>query len=443
MPDDYPAHPSGAQVRAYLEHYARVKNLQDLILLDTCVESAVPKADGDGWVVKVTGARGPASYDVDWLVMANGVFSIPHVPDWPGRDEFEAAGGRVIVPTGLGSGADLDDRRVVVVGWGKTACDVAAASSATARSTTVVARQIRWKVPRRIAGGLTFRHLLLTRLGEHLTAPRRSSLGSRLLTALEMPGRRAVVWLLQRTFADRVGLRAVGMVPSLPLPYSDSLVTDGFFEAVAAGSIDVRRERSVDELGTVDGAPGARLSDGTWLLADVLVPATGFDQDLSFLAPSVRAALVDAEGVLPLHRRILPPTVPRLAFAGWGNTYRSPLTAEIGAVWLAAHLAGALETPAPAEMRRTADRYHLTHRQAAARSEPQLPTGSFDALDMLLDDLGLPLPASVRLRQWVVPLTPSSYAYLVPRLRQRLGPHTDGAGSGALPLLSEGTARRG
>jgi hypothetical protein len=78
-------------------------------------------------------------------------------------------------------------------------------------------------------------------------------------------------------------------------------------------------------------------------------------------------------------------------------------------------------TPTPAAMRRTADRYHLTHEQAAARREPQLPSGSFAALDLLLDDLEMPLPASVRLRQWTVPLEPSSYAYLVPRLRQRLG----------------------
>jgi hypothetical protein len=119
--------------------------------------------------------------------------------------------------------------------------------------------------------------------------------------------------------------------------------------------------------------------------------------------------------------------VPRLAFAGWGNTYRSPLTAEIGAVWLAAHLAGALDAPPRDAARRTADRYHLTHQQAAARHEPQLPSGSFAALDLLLDDLGMPLPASVRLRQWTVPLEPSSYADLVPRLQARLGVVRDGA----------------
>jgi cation diffusion facilitator CzcD-associated flavoprotein CzcO len=421
MPDDFPEHPSGAHVRAYLEHYARVKNVYDRIKLSSRVESAEPNAAIDGWVVRVVDEHGPASYDVDWLIVANGVFSTPHVPTWPGREEFEAQGGRVIPPTELGSGTALHGRRVVVVGWGKTACDIAVESSRTADSTTVVARTIRWKIPKDIAGGLSFRHLLLTRLGEHLMGAPRMSIASHVGAVLAMPARRTVLWLLRRHIARRSGLRAVGMMPSLPLPYSDSLVTDGLFEAMAAGQLEVRRERSVESLGVDDGEPGVRLSDGTWLRADVVVPATGFDQDLPFFRPSLQAALQDDDGVLALHRRILPLDVPHLAFAGWGHTYRSPLTAEIGAVWLAGHLAGIVRTPTREEMRRTADRYHLTHQQAAERREPQLPSGSFPALDQLLDDLALPLPASVRRRQWISPLEPSSYAYLLPRLQQRLG----------------------
>ena len=422
MPEDYPEHPTGAHVRAYLAHYAEVKGIQDRIRLDTRVECAEPVADAGGWRIRVSGPDGPAVHDVDWLVVASGVFSTPHVPDWPGRDEFEASGGRLVVPTALGSGEVLAGRRVVVVGWGKTACDVAVASSRTAESTTVVARMVRWKIPKRLLGGLSFRHLLLTRWGEHLMAPGRESLRARLVAALGMPARRALTWALGRHIARRAGLRGLGMMPEVPLPWSDSLETDGFFEAMAAGRLDVRRERSVVGVGAAGGLPGVRLSDGSWLPADVVVPATGFDQELPFLTAGVREALTGPDGVMALHRRILPPRVPRLAFAGWGNTYRSPLTAEIGAVWLGAHLAGALPARTPEEMVATGDRYHLTHQQAAARREPQLPSGSFHALDLLLEDLGMPLPASVRRRQWTVPLDPASYADLLPRLVHRSGP---------------------
>ena len=421
MPDDFPEHPSGAHVRAYLQEYARVKGLEDHVHLGTRVDAAELDADGSGWRLRVLSPHGLETHEVDWLVIANGVFSAPHVPVWPGRDEFEALGGRVMVPTELGDGADLDGRDVVVVGWGKTACDVAAWSSRTARSTTVVARTIRWKIPKRISRGLTFRQLLLTRLGEQLMTPSRGSLLERVGALLGVPVRRTVGWLLRSRIAHRYGLREQGLLPSTPLPHSDSLVTEGFFEAITAGRLVVRREQSIAALGAVDGASGLRLADGTGLRADVVVSATGFDQDVSFLAPSVQAALTGIDGVVELYRRILPLEVPRLAFAGWGHTYRSPLTAEIGAVWLAAYIAGDLRTPAPAQMRGAADRYHLTHERAAARGESQLPSGSFAALDVLLEDLAMPLPAAVRLRQWYRPIAPASYSYLLPALRRRLG----------------------
>jgi dimethylaniline monooxygenase (N-oxide forming) len=428
MPDDFPEHPSGAQVRAYLQDYTRVKGLQDRIHLGARVDVAEPDADGSGWLLRVLGPRGPETHQVDWLVAANGVFSAPHVPAWPGRNEFEALGGRVISPTELGDGADLEGRDVVVVGWGKTACDVATASSRTARSTTVVARTIRWKIPKQISPGLTFRQLLLTRLGEQLMTPSRASLRERIGALLALPVRRTVGWMLRSRIAHRSGLQALGLMPSTPLPHSDSLVSEGFFEAIAAGHVTVRREQSVASLGAADGASGLRLADDTWLQADVVVPATGFDQDVSFLTPSVQAALTSADGAVELYRRILPLNVPGLAFAGWGHTYRSPLTAEIGAVWLAAHIAGCLRSPAVAEMRDAADRYHLTHERAATRGESQLPSGSFAALDVLLEDLAMPLPPSVRLRQWYRPINPTSYSYLLPALCRRLGV-TDGGRS--------------
>ncbi|MEW9263949.1 NAD(P)/FAD-dependent oxidoreductase [Kineococcus endophyticus] len=421
MPADFPLHPTGNHVRAYLEHYADVKGVRDRVRLGATVERAVPA--GDGWSVQVRDAQGVSLLDVDWLVLANGVFSTPHVPDWPGRDVFDATGGQVVEPTQLGDGAVLAGRDVVVVGWGKTACDVAVAASRTARSTTVVARAVRWKVPKRIAGSLTFRHLLLTRLGEHLMAPERTTRFQTLLATVDAPVRRAVLWSLAQRIARRTGARGVGLLPDTPLPYADSLVTDGFFEAVRSGRITVRRERSITALGAGD----VQLSDGSRVPADVVVAATGFDQDLSPLDASVRERLLDADGVMALHRRILPADVPRLAFAGWGNTYRSPLSAEVGAVWLAGHLAGVVPAPRRDEVQRTGHRFHLTHRQAAAHRQQQVPSGSFAVLDQMLDDLGLPLPAAVRRGQWTTPLTPASYAYLVPALRARMGAVTERA----------------
>ncbi len=164
-----------------------------------------------------------------------------------------------------------------------------------------------------------------------------------------------------------------------------------------------------------------QLSDGSRVPADVVVAATGFDQDLSLLDASVRERLLDADGVMALHRRILPAGVPRLAFAGWGNTYRSPCPRRWGRCGSPATWRGWCPGPRRDEVQRTGHRFHLTHRQAAAHRQQQVPSGSFAVLDQMLDDLGLPLPAAVRRGQWTKPLTPSSYAYLVPALRARVG----------------------
>ena len=59
-------------------------------------------------------------------------------------------------------------KQVLVVGYGKSACDVTVPISEVAASTDVIARQLLWKVPRKIGGVLNFKMLLLTRMGEAL-----------------------------------------------------------------------------------------------------------------------------------------------------------------------------------------------------------------------------------------------------------------------------------
>ena len=65
---------------------------------------------------------------------------------------------------------DLEDARgkhIVVAGYGKSACDLAAAIADVSASTTVVARQLIWKMPKR-PGGINIKYVLLTRMGEGL-----------------------------------------------------------------------------------------------------------------------------------------------------------------------------------------------------------------------------------------------------------------------------------
>ena len=111
---------------------------------------------------------GATTEEFDRLVIANGVFCEPAVPTFPGLEEFTAAGGRLCAGTEFHDAEGARGMNVLVVGYGKSACDVTVPISEVAASTTVIARQMLWKVPRKIAGVVNFKMLLLTRMGEAL-----------------------------------------------------------------------------------------------------------------------------------------------------------------------------------------------------------------------------------------------------------------------------------
>lgn len=421
MSGPHDEHPSADEVRGYLQAYAAHHGLDSRIRLSTEVVEAAALPRDDGWTVTTRGPAGVATEHFDWLVAANGAFSTPHMPTWPGADEFRQAGGVAVVPSELTDGSVLADKDVVVIGWGKTACDIAVASAAVARSTTLIARRLIWKYPKQVGGGVTFRHLLLTRLGQRiLYGPYRTAAGRIRVSRLpEWLPRLAVKRQLGRVISSRSGLRALGLQPQVSSSISTSLVTDGFFDAVRSGSIQVRAGDSVVALRADGGRPAVQISDGRVVGSEVLVVATGFDQSLGFLDRAVQDRLSTAShGALRLDRRILAVDMPRLAFIGWSSSYHTPLTSEVAAIWLAAHLSGqeSLRRRTGSESALT---YPLTPERAVALGVAQVPHVTLTDLDALLRDLGSPLPLAARVKQWLVPIDPKSYQHVLPQLQRR------------------------
>jgi len=157
MPKDYPEWPTGAQIQTYLAGYADTFGLTPEVRLNTEVTAAFPAGDGS-WTVQTRGEAGDGPPETfDRLVIANGVFCEPAMPSFPGLDEFTAAGGRVMAGTELHDAEQARGRHVLVVGYGKSACDITVPLSRVAASTDVIARQMLWKVPRRIGASSTSR----------------------------------------------------------------------------------------------------------------------------------------------------------------------------------------------------------------------------------------------------------------------------------------------
>ncbi len=428
MPKDFPEWPTGAEVQAYLADYAAHGGLEDDLCLDTTVTSAAPLGDGRWRVTTTTGDEEETSQEFDRLVVANGVFCEPALPEYVGVEEYAAAGGRLLAGTALHDAEEARDKHVLVVGYGKSACDVTVAISRTAASTDVIARQLLWKVPRKIGGVLNFKMLLLTRMGEALFRYIRLRGVEKLLHGVGNPVRRTMLNSIGSVSVRQFGLKQHDLVPSGQMEDivkgAIGLATEGFYEGVADGSVQVHRDMTIVRLLAVDGVPSAELADGTVLPADLVVCATGFVQGVPFLDRAVQERLFDERGNFMLYRQIQPIGVPGLYFNGYNSSFFSPLNAEIAALWIVADLVGGLEQP-DEETRRRAVVDQLAFMDVSAaghhcRGTKIIPF-SMKNLDEVLGDLGLQISAAVRASHWLNPVDPAAYAEIAPRLHARLG----------------------
>ena len=416
MPADYEEYPSGAAVQSYLAGYARHHHLERVIRLGAHVDLATPTADG--WDIDVTEAGAHRTDHADWLVVASGICSMPNVPTYAGQDAFVAAGGSVLPSTELGDGEVLDGRHVVVVGYGKSAADIAVAAIARGRSVVMVVRGLAWKLPFRV-GRLAFQRIALTRLGEHvLWAPTKTVFG-KVFRRIDRPIRARLIGRLERTVRSQLGLDRLGLVPRGSLADFTHLVTPGFFEAIDTGAIRLEKGVRIASLEAAADGRFAVLSDGARVPADVVVTATGFDQDLGFLSREARDALLD-DGEMALFLHTLPADLPRIAFVGWANSFRSPIGAEMQALWITALLLGTVQPPDRRTWHSERRFYRLTHTAAAAKGAPQFSHGaSIVDFDRWIAEAGARAPRGTRFRELLHPLDPASYASLLADLVKR------------------------
>jgi cation diffusion facilitator CzcD-associated flavoprotein CzcO len=422
MPRDYPEWPTGAQVQAYLAAYAGHFGLDPALRLSTAVTSAIP-APGGGWTITAAGA----DEHVDRLVVANGVFCEPALPRYPGEPEFTAAGGAILPGTELHDVERAQGKHVLIVGYGKSACDITVPISEVAASTDVIARHLLWKVPRRIGGVLNFKMLLLTRMGEALFRYLRPRGVEKFLHGPANGMRGNMINSIGTASVRQFGLKRLELVP--PGQMEDivrgaiGLATEGFFEGVTAGRIVVRSNRTITRLLADDGQPAAELDDGTRLPADLIVCATGFTQGVPFLPGDVTRRLLDERGNFMLYRQIRPVDIPGLYFNGYNSSFFSPLNAEMAAVWIAADLAGAVALPEPTRMRQQIAE-QLAFMDAATDTHQchggKIIPFSMHNVDEVLADLDVNISAAVRAWHWLMPVNPAAYRRITPSILRRV-----------------------
>ncbi|MBP6829064.1 MAG: NAD(P)-binding domain-containing protein [Saprospiraceae bacterium] len=434
MPKEYPEFPTGPQMLAYLTAYAKHFGLMPHIRTDHRIASATQE-DGGGWLL--TGEHEGLSFSerFDFLVVCSGTFSEPFIPQTEGMGDFVEGGGRLLHTSQVASPDLYRGKNVVVVGFGKSACDVASAIAAEARETYLVFRQAKWKVPKRILG-TNYKYLILSRFGEAITKFRYRNRVENLIHALGLPP--MIFRRMQRIFTKQQGLKACNLVPAASL--SDllfgelSVESDGFFQ-------QVKEEKITALPGEIRSyhRGGMLLSGGERLEADTVVYGTGFSQNLPFLPKEVRQKFTDADGNYLLYRHILPVRVPALAFVGFNSSFFCNLTSEMAALWLAEWMRGSIALPSPAAM----EEQILEHlnwrkqfRQNGLYRNASVYPFNLTYVDWLLKDMGARLSLPALLSEWLIVVEPSHYAPVKKKITERDGgPRKSGAKVEPLAVL--------
>jgi thioredoxin reductase len=429
-PDDYPEWPSGEQVQRYLDAYTRKFQLVDKIHLSTEVLSATPTADEKGWDIQVRKTINGISHETtqhfDYLIVCNGIFSQPMIPEYPGAEEFAAAGGRICHTSEFKVLDDARNKHMLVIGYGKSSTDVAQAVADVAASTTVVARHLIWKVPKRLMNVLNYKYLFLTRLGEGLFRYIHLKGFERFLHGIGRPIRNSMLSQVQWVINRQCKLEELGLKPAEPLETiarsTVSLVTEGFFENVRAKKIRVAKHASIRELVIEQGKKFAILTTGEKLPADIIVCGTGWHQRVPFLSQQVMQRVTDEQGNFMLYRSMIPLNMPRLAFNGYNSSFFSQLNAEIGALWIADLLGGHLQLP-PLSTQQKVIRERLAWMEERTQGKHSKGTNiipfSVHHIDELLGDMALPLGVFTRFKQWLLPVNPADFASVTTRLLKR------------------------
>lgn len=334
---------SGDKVQAYIKRFARHFDLESSVQLNTSVERVTrnhPKDNAQAQPTWTVHTQAGNEHTFDYLVVSTGMYSSnPFLPEQ--FSATESFSGDVIHSSQFLDARIAKDKRVLVVGGGKSANDCCAASArAGADSVTLLQRNSHWPTPLFIAGLIPFQHIFLSRLGQALVEAKVGVYpGSPSIASIFRPIMGPIFGIVEALFALQLGLRGdllpkVGVVEDF---YGYAQVQDGSFKELRdSGKVQVKQ----GEIQTFD-VEGVKTKRNERIKADLVIFATGWTKDYSFFPSDVMKQLDMQNDGLYLYKRMLPPAVPGLAFVGSeAVTIFNCTCSGLQAEWLARTLAG-------------------------------------------------------------------------------------------------------
>jgi thioredoxin reductase len=324
MPENYPDYPDHFQMAAYFDEFADHFGLREKISFRTEVTKVEP-ADGE-WAVTTkaeSGAEATERYRA--VLVANGHHWDPRWPEpaFPGSDQFE---GEQLHAHHYREPDVLRGKRVLVLGLGNSATDIAVESSRIAEKTFLAVRRGAYVLPKYLNG--------------------------KPIDEAVHPLASYLPLSVQRFFAMKGLEIAAGDMETYGLPKPDHklfeahpTVSSELLPRLGHGDITVK-----PNIERFAGGRTVRFVDGSSEEIDLVVYCTGYKITFPFFDPKVLSA---PDNRLPLFRRVVSVERPGLYFVGFIQPLGPimPL-AEAQAEWIADLLSGRATLPPAGEMKR-------------------------------------------------------------------------------------------
>ncbi|TWP49160.1 NAD(P)/FAD-dependent oxidoreductase [Lentzea tibetensis] len=321
MPESLPAYPSHFQIAEYFDDFVKHHGFRDRIAFRTEVTKVEPLDEGFRVTTREmdTGAETDAVYG--HVIVANGHHWSPRMPEPAFPGSFT---GTQVHAHDYKTPEGFEGKRVLVLGIGNSACDLAVETSRVSDRTFLAMRRGAHIVPKYLFGMPT----------DQLTT---SWLASK-----------TPFWFQRLSFQLMLRL-ARGKVTDYGLPRPDHkvlhahpTVSDDLLTRLGHGDITVKPNIERFDGDTV------HFTDGSTEQVDVVIYCTGYKIDLPFLPDSV-VSVRDNE--VSLYRRVVDPAHRGLYFLGLIQPLGAimPL-AEAQAEWIADLVSGRAALPSRADM---------------------------------------------------------------------------------------------
>ncbi|HXR29426.1 MAG TPA: NAD(P)-binding domain-containing protein [Solirubrobacteraceae bacterium] len=335
MPESYPDFPHHTQIAAYFEDYVDHFGFRERITFETGVEHAARGEDGL-WTITLEGGE---TREYEALLVANGHHWNPRWPEppFPGMDTFagEQLHAHSYIDNSIFAG-----KRVVVLGMGNSAMDIAVEASYVAERTCLAARQGVWIVPKYVFG---------KPVDQLRNDPR-----------VPFKVRQRFIQGLIRSYAgppERYGLPK----PNHRFGEAHPTISGRILDRIQHGTITPK-----PNIESLDSSQ-VRFVDGSSVEADVIVYCTGYKITFPFFDEDFISA---PDNHIELFRRVLHPDIANVFFIGLLQPLGAIMPiAEAQGAWIGDYLLGEYVPPPPDQLRAdiAADQAAMRRRYVASK----------------------------------------------------------------------------